>query len=192
MPRNHENGLNSRWREAQKQFTRALQAARSRAHASELDTLARRAALCNQWEQAVLAGKAIDTAAVTTEWRALPALTGAHAGTMERRFTQALKQPDDATLAGNLAEKQAACLKLEVLLELESPEACQAERMAYQIERLNASMKKDQSAQDSPEDLLLTALTTGAVPAEAAAEIEQRLNACLARHQRTGPDPGHS
>jgi hypothetical protein len=184
VPRNHENGLNSRWHNAQKQFSSALRAAKSRAHASELDKLARRAALCNQWEQAILGGKAVDTDAVTCEWNALPALSGTHGEAMNRRFMQALGRPDDTALSRNLAEKQAACLKLEVLLELESPEECRAERMAYQIERLNATMKKDQSAQDSPEDILLVALSTGAVPPEAAAAIEQRINNCLARHQQ--------
>jgi hypothetical protein len=53
--------------------------------------------------------------------------------------------------------------------------------MAYQIERLNASMKNDQSAQDLPEKLLLVVLSTGAVPAEAAGAIEKRLDKCLAR-----------
>jgi hypothetical protein len=44
-------------------------------------------------------------------------------------------------------------------------------------------MKKDQSAQDSPKDLLLAALTTGAVPADAAGAIEERINNCLARYK---------
>jgi hypothetical protein len=184
VPRNHENGLNSRWHNAQKQFSSAVRNAKSRAHAAELDNLARRAALCNQWEQATLAGNTVDTDAATCEWNALPALCGTHGEAMNRRFTQALSRPDDTTLSRNLASKQAACLKLEVLLELESPEECQAERMAYQIERLNASLKKDQSAGDSPEDLLLAALGSGAVPAGAATAIEQRINKCLARHQQ--------
>jgi exonuclease SbcC len=184
VPRNHENGLNSRWRDAQKRFSDALRAAKSRAHGSELDNIARRAALCNQWEQAVLAGDAVDADAATSEWNALPVISASSAEAMQRRFTQALTRPDDDTLSSNLAEKQAACLRLEVLLELESPAEYQAERMAYQIERLNASMKKDQSAQDSPGDLLLAALTTGAVPAGAAAAIEQRIHTCLARHRQ--------
>jgi exonuclease SbcC len=184
VPRKQERSLNSRWHEAQKQFRRALAAARSRARSSELDNLARRAALCQDWEQAVLAGEAPDAAAAAAEWNALPALNGAHAGAMEQRFSQALTRPDDATLAENLAAKQAACLKLEVLLELDSPAECQAERMAYQIERLNASMKKDTGAQDNPDELLIRVLGIGAVPAEAAGAIEQRIRNCLACRTR--------
>ena len=67
---------------------------------------------------------------------------------MDRRFTQAMSRPDDATLSANLAAKQAACLRLEVLLELESPPECQAERMAYQIERLNACLLYTSDAAD--------------------------------------------
>lgn len=182
VPRAHENSLNSRWRAAQQQFSKALKAAESRSQASALDNLARRAALCSQWEQAMLAGNTIDAEAIKAEWVELPALCSAHANAMEQRFRQALGQPDDTTLAKNLADKQAACLRLEVLLELESPPECQAERMAYQVERLSASLKNDQGTQDSPEDLLLAVLTIGAVPADAAGAIEQRIKHCLARH----------
>ncbi len=183
IPRKHEKKLNSRWQEAQKHFRKAVKAAKSRAHASELDNLAKRAALCNQWEQEILAGSAIDTGNVTSEWNGLPALTSANAEAMNQRFMLILTRPDDTTLSRNLADKQAACLKLEVLLELETPKEHQAERMAYQIERLNASMKKGQNTPDLPEDLLLTALTTGAVPAEAAGAIEQRIKDCLPRYK---------
>jgi hypothetical protein len=55
--------------------------------------------------------------------------------------------------------------------------------MAYQIERLNASLKKELDAQASPEDLLLAVFATGAVPAEAAETIEQRIGVCLARYK---------
>jgi exonuclease SbcC len=184
VPRKHENSLNSRWHTAQQRFTDALKAAESRSQAAELDNLARRALLCSQWEQAMLTGNTLDAHAIRAEWDALPVLSSAHAEAMEQRFCQALSRPDDSTLSRNLADKQAACLRLEVLLELESPQDCQAERMAYQVERLNASMKMDQGTQDSPEDLLLAVLTTGAVPADAAGAIEQRIRLCLARHLR--------
>ena len=120
-----------------------LKAAESRARDSELDNLAQRAALCHQWEQATLTGSTLDMESVNAEWNALPALSGVNAGIMDQRFDQALARPDEATLSDNLEAKRNACLRLEVLLELESPEDYQAERMAYQIERLNASLKKE-------------------------------------------------
>jgi hypothetical protein len=181
VPRKHEKSLDNRWHEARKHFSKALAAAESRAQASELDNIAKCAALCNQCEQAILAVSAIDTDGIKAEWDSLPTLSGANAEAMNQRFTLALTRPDDTKLSRNLAVKQDACLRLEVLLELESPKECQAERMAYQIDRLNASMKKDQSAQDLPEDLLLVVLSTGAVPAEVAGAIEKRIENCLAR-----------
>ena len=183
IPRKHESSLDSSWRAAQKQFSSALKAAKSRARDSEMDNFARRAALCHQWEQATLAGSTIDMDSVNAEWDALPALSPVNAGTMNQRFGQALSRPDDTTLASNHAAKQTACLKLEVLLELESPQEYQAERMAYQIERLNASLKKELDAQDTPEDLLLAVFATGAVPAETADSIERRIWECLARYK---------
>jgi hypothetical protein len=184
VPRKQEDALNKRWRAAQRQFSTALRAAEARARGAELDRLAARAALCTRWEQALLAGEAPDADHARTEWSALPALADADtARAMERRFAQALRRPDDGTLAANLAAKRAACLRLEVILELDSPPDCQAERMAYQVERLNASMKKELDAQDSPDDLLQAVLTTGAVPADAAAALEQRIAQCLARYR---------
>jgi len=182
VPRAHEKSLDSRWRAAQQQFSKAFKAAETRSQASALDNLAQRAALCSQWEQAMLSGNTIDPDAIKAEWDELPALSSAHANAMEQRFRQALSRPDDTILSKNLADKQATCIRLEVLLELESPQECQAQRMAYQVERLNASMKMNQGSQDSPEDLLLAVLTIGAVPADAAGAIEQRIKHCLARH----------
>ncbi len=184
VPRQQENSLDSQWRKAQQQFSKALKAAESRARASELENIARRAALCHQWEQAIVAGDTLDTEAVEAQWAALPAPSGSHAEAIQQRCRQALSRPDETTLSDNLAAKQAACLKLEVLLELESPVECQAERMAYQIERLNSSMKKDRSVQDSPKDLLLSVLTTGAVPADMAGAIEQRIGNCLMHYKQ--------
>jgi len=183
VPRKHEKGLENQWREAQKQFRKAVAAAQTRARASELDNLARRAALCNRWEQATLAGDAVTANSALAEWDALPAVGDATAGAMQQRFEQAFSRPDEATLSANLAARQDACLKLEVLLELDSPPECQAERMAYQIERLNASLKKELDTQDTPEQLLQSALTTGAVPAAAAEAIEARLATCLDRYR---------
>jgi hypothetical protein len=184
IPRKEEKRLDNRWRAAQKQFREALKAAQSRARAAELDNLAGRAALCHQWEQTILNGGAIDREAVKAEWEALPGLNEARTAAINERFAQVFERPADAALADNLARKQDACLRLEVMLELDSPPDCRAERMAYQVERLNASMKKELDAQDSPADLLLTALTTGAVPAEAAPAIEQRITTCLARYKQ--------
>ena len=183
VPRKQENSLDSQWRKTQQQFSHALKAAKSRAQASALDNIVRRAALCHQWEQSILADNAIDADSVKAEWDALPAPSGANAEALQQRFRQALSRPDDTTLSGNLTAKQDACLKLEVLLELESPKGYQADRMAYQIERLNSSMKKELDTQELPEDLLLAALTTGAVPADAAGAIEQRINDCLTRYK---------
>jgi hypothetical protein len=56
--------------------------------------------------------------------------------------------------------------------------------MAYQIERLNASMHKDPAAQDSPMQLLLLTLTTGAVPADAVETINERINHCLEHYKQ--------
>ena len=183
VPRKQEASLDKLWRSAQKQFTGAVEAAQNRARASALDNIAKLAELCDQWEQATLAGETVDVEAAKAVWDALPKASGDIAEVMQQRFEQAFRRPNDEILIQNLAAKQQACLKLEVLLELESPDDCQAERMAYQIERLNASMHKDPDAQDTPEDLLHNALSTGAIPADAVETIRQRIDGCLAHYK---------
>lgn len=182
IPRAEEKKLDRGWREARQQFRKALDAAGNRARTAAIDLLAQRAGYCNRWEQAVLAGETPDAGKIAAAWHDLPAQTGAAADAIEARFSHALSRPADSTLAENLAIKQDACLRLEVILDLPSPDDCQAARMTYQVARLNATMQKDLASLDVPEQLLLTALTTGAVPAAAADGIEQRIGRCLARY----------
>jgi hypothetical protein len=182
VPREQEKTLDKRWRDVQRQYRDAIAAARSRSQRAALDRLARRAALCDRWEQAVLAGAVIDTDAITSEWRSLPALSGDGVDAIGRRFERAPIRPDDATLAANLITKLDACLKLEVLLDLATPAEYQAERMAYQVARLNAALQKDRSALESPEDLVVKLLVTGAVPAEDAGAVAQRIRDCVTHY----------
>jgi exonuclease SbcC len=179
VPRKVESTLDKQWREARQRFRKALGKAEARNRRAGLDQLAQRATLCHAWEQAALTGQAIDAESARAQWQALPVLDDSRATAMEQRFLQACTRPDDDTLATNLDTKQVACLKLEVLLELPSPPEYQTARMAYQVERLNASLKKALDGQDSVEDLLYTVLTTGAVPAAAAGDVERRTLDCL-------------
>jgi hypothetical protein len=184
VPRKQEKSLENQWRNAQQQYSKALKAARARSRVSELECIARLASMCNQWEQASLSGDAIDRDTAQAEWDTQYTLTGDVAEAIQQRYQKAFKAPDDNELLRNLGEKQDACLKLEVLLELESPAEFENERMAYQIERLNASMHKDPAAQDSPMQLLLLTLTTGAVPADAVETINERINHCLEHYKQ--------
>ena len=184
VPRKQEKSLENQWRNAQQQYSKALKTAGARSRVSELECIARLASMCNQWEQASLSGDAIDRDTAQAEWDTQYTLTGDVAEAIQQRYQNAFKAPDDNELLRNLGEKQDACLKLEVLLELESPAEFENERMAYQIERLNASMHKDPAAQDSPMQLLLLTLTTGAVPADAVETINERINHCLEHYKQ--------
>ena len=184
VPRKQEKSLENQWRQAQQQYSKALKAARARSRVSGLERIARLAGLCNQWEQATLSGNPIDRDTAQAEWDKQYTPAGDMAEAIQQRYQKAFKVPDDNELSRNLEQKHNACLKLEVLLELESPAEFKAERMAYQIERLNASMHKDLAAQDSPAELLLLALTSGAVPADAVETINERINHCLEHYKQ--------
>ncbi|NNL06514.1 MAG: DUF349 domain-containing protein [Gammaproteobacteria bacterium] len=184
VPRKHEKSLENQWRHAQQKYNKALKAARARSQVSELELVARLAALCNQWEQAILSGNPIDRDTAQAEWDKQYTPAGDMAEAIQHRYQKAFKAPDDNELSRNLDQKHNACLKLEVLLELESPAEFESERMAYQIERLNASMHKDLAAQDSPRELLLLALTSGAVPADAVETVNERINHCLEHYKQ--------
>ncbi len=185
VPRKVENQLNSRWREAQKQFQAALKKAQSQAANTELANLLAGAELCNAIEQASLAGKPKDADKAKKKWEKLGSLSTQDQAPMDTRFTQALDAAANysaSQLDTHLTTKQEACLKLEVMLEVDSPAEFQKQRMAYQIERLAASMKKDASTQDSADTLLKLLCYTAAVPAQSADALQQRVQRCFERH----------
>ena len=162
IPRNAEKALMDSWRKAQKQFQASLSNAQQAQRKNAQNALFEKAKLCAALELKQQKGEAIDSAQATQDFAAITALSAELEPVMQTRFEHALSGK-----TGNINEITSAqlqrCLKLEVSLDLPTPGEYTKDKMAFQIERLNAAMKKDSQAQDKPAELKTALLTSGPI-----------------------------
>ncbi len=180
VPRKHEKPVQNRFNQMRKQFDKALLAGESAKQNEALNQLVAQSILCSQLEAAIQSGKSVDS--ITKKWPESDVLSQ-----MQQRYEMALQASagsgfDDKELNASHEAKLELCLKLEVHYDLDSPAEFQQQRMAYQIQRLSASMKKNTAAQDQPEQLIIQMLCLGAVPAEHSAAIQTRMQTCFDKH----------
>jgi len=99
---------------------------------------------------------------------------------LRSRLNRAIEdQLDKAILKGNTEAQLQRCLKLEVMLDLDTPPEYAKARMAFQIERLSASMSKNTRAQEDAASLREQLLTCGAVEADQYDAIRARIEPIL-------------
>lgn len=173
VPRKAEKALMDSWRKAQKQFQAALSQAQKSQIKNAQTALLDKARLCASLEQKQLKNGAIDSDKAKQDFDAITALSAELETAMKNRFKHALNTKSD-NISENTHAQLHRCLKLEVMLDLPTPDAYAKDKMAFQIERLNASMKKANQAQDNPADLKTELLTTGPI-------AEDQFNAIWAR-----------
>ncbi len=181
VPRKAEKALMDSWRKAQKQFKTALQNARQAQAKSAQTALLEKARLCSKLEQQQIKGEAIDTEAAAQAYAALPELSPQMEQALRKRLDSSCNStiPGSKLLKDNTAAQLERCMKLEVMLDLATPDAYAKDRMAFQIERLAASMKKNTQAQESAAELKSAILSCGAIEAEQYEVIWQRIDAIL-------------
>ena len=181
VPRKAEKALMDSWRKAQKQYKAALTTARQAQAKLSQNALLEKARLCADLEQKQQQGEPADAAAATLAYEALPTLSKEMESTLRKRLTQASESEPLAVaqLEKNTTDQLARCMKLEVMLDLPTPEAYTRERMAFQIERLSAAMKKSDQAQENASDLKAQLLTCGAIEPTQFETIWNRINAIL-------------
>ncbi len=200
VPRQAAAGLAQRWREARDAVVQARQAGLAAVEQGQRDLLARRAALCTGLEQAVLTSVPEPDAleALATDWAALGPLRDQRLqGDLTRRFEAALAAARDdgaardaflATAEANGQRRQALCLQLEVLAQVESPAELAKERMELQVARLSGRMGA--SARDpmaGAEQVLRDWYLCGPAPVDAALEARfERASAALDPTTATG------
>ena len=181
VPRKAEKALMDSWRKAQKQYKTALAKARQAQTKLSQNALLDKARLCSELEQKQQRGEAIDAPAAASAYAALPALSKDMESAMQKRFAQASegKPLVEAQLQKNTDDQLMRCMKLEVMLDLETPDAYTRERMAFQIERLSASMKKNVQAQENATDLKAQLLSCGTIQPSQFNSIWRRINSIL-------------
>lgn len=179
VPRAKEGALKSRYRKACDAFDATRRQRRDARQLQGLSALAERAALAAELEQAVLAGAADlseQAESVSSRWDALERATDKGLEAVEARFERALAsargdaaatQNLSASIAENLREREQLCLELEIATGVDSPAHLKAQRMAFQIDRLQASMSgTDKPSSAEIEGLLRRWHALGAVSAE--------------------------
>jgi exonuclease SbcC len=174
VPRKAEKSLMDSWQSAQKQFGEASKNAQKARARNAQNTLLEKARFCTAIEQSkqqtetLDAAETPDTPDTIKAYQALPPLSSDLEALFQKRLDAALNETayPDAVLRKNTDAQLLACLKAEVMLDLPSPEQYSKQRMAYQIERLSASMKKNAQAQENIETLKQQLLTTGPIQAD--------------------------
>lgn len=194
VPRQHEKSVLNRFKQIKKQFDENNATGGQTLRAQHKQQQFSLACLCDALEQAVITQKSTDD--IVLKWQDLSATISAVSSApadlaelakLTKRFDEAIKAVASGgfaaqDLANNLAQKQSHCLKLEVCYDMDSPQEFRKQRMAYQIERLSAAMKKNLISQEQPEQLISGLLSIGAVAADQAKAMAARIELCFNRH----------
>jgi len=187
VPKTEQRAISQRFEAAVEQFTRHEQALRRIGAQETFDNLRERSRLCAALE-ALLTNPTDDAGIATIQqaWAQLPGLPGPLMDPVQRRFAtvyQALHDPAQAqtlreTLEQHLKRKQTWCVCMEIIAGVESPPDQAQLRMTYQVARLSASLAggtavKSEAIYDA-QQLQEQWFLTGALPADAAAALDER------------------
>jgi uncharacterized protein involved in tolerance to divalent cations len=142
----------------------------------QLDQLRQKAALCVEVEQATEFDEAIQN-----RWQELAPLQNSEfENAIQQRFQKACNNAEDIVNPKGIEEKQAYCIRMEILAGIDSPpEAAQA-RLAYQVDRLSAAMTGGEKTSMNPQQEALEIekswYFSAAVSREQTQILEQRFN----------------
>ncbi|MDS4022717.1 MAG: DUF349 domain-containing protein, partial [Candidatus Competibacter sp.] len=187
IPKAEQRALGQRFEAAIRRFALHERSLRRTSARETFRHLRERAQACARLE-ALLGDPMDDTAIASTqrEWTSLPTLPAALLESMQQRFNvvcQALtgtpEQAQDlrANLERNLERKRIWCVCMEIVAGVESPPEQTQLRMEYQVARLSASLAGATAKADAiydPRQLQERWCLTGALPLEAAAELDAR------------------
>jgi len=169
------------------QFRRSMKKAKRVEMEQMLSVLEQKADICNALELSIgQANTATMIAANQKKWDTIEQTCGEHEASVQARYAAACKQLQNASAIDqshaeqsekNHAIKKNLCLQLEVLTEIDSPAEFARDRMAYNVDRLNAVMTRQTSQTDSNDEinaLLVQYWLTAAVPEEHHQAISDR------------------
>lgn len=185
-------GLENRFRGAKSTVEAAL-ASRARSKETAVwQTLAAKEKLCEELDHLVRGAEPGDGAGQLERWNALPALAGAAEKKLAARRDAAIRALGDGGAADALRLRMETSLKprldilleLEVLLGLESPQAYQADRLAFQVKQLRDRFKSAAAAgpEQAGERLLAWCEMPGVVESDDRGRVE-RIFAAVGRRR---------
>ncbi|MFZ1574922.1 MAG: DUF349 domain-containing protein, partial [Chromatiaceae bacterium] len=181
VPRQAAADLERGWRQALHQIRTGRQERLTAQRRQTLDLLAHQARVCSDLEQALEKGEDAmgALAAAEAQWQAL----GPHPDDqlrqgMDARFQRA-RDRGAADLgdqrAANARERAEICLSLEILAQIDSPPECAAQRLAFQVNRLQEHLA---TGEDNPlatsAHIIERWFLAGPAPAAEARALERR------------------
>jgi hypothetical protein len=193
VPRSAQPELAKRWKEAQAKVEHHLRARLAEQRRTDLNLLARKAALCERVERALETQTRAEPEAKEAEaaWQTLPKQRSADLqAAIAHRFQRALGAlKSGGEKLDNLREDFAAngkrraelCLHLEILAQIDSPLELTEERLRFQVARLTEHMREgEKDPLEGASRFLQEWYLCGPAPATAAATLEERF--LRARH----------
>ena len=183
--------LGKQYRAACRRATLAIEQAQRECNRRQLEQLRDKAALCTELESALLTTvlTAGELAAINQRWQQFELLDAETETAIARRFDlanraagrePAAERTLHEGLQSNLNDKNALCLQLEILAEIDSPSEFTKDRMAFQVQRLAAAMGARQTHAEPSDDvadidqLIRRYWLSGAVPSAQHATLEDR------------------
>lgn len=149
FPREQQEAIQKRYKAVCEHFKQGLTNAQVQLRRSSYQELWRRAGLCDELEDTLLASNQGDLfgAAPEAEWNsdrdvppaAQPALQARYDAVI--RALQAGQKPDAQTLLDNASQLQDLCIRLEIAAGVDSPAEDQKRRMELQVSRLSSGLQ---------------------------------------------------
>ncbi len=184
VPRQATAELDRSWRQALHQIQSGRQERLTAQSRHTLDLLASQSQVCSELEQALERGEdaTCAIAAAEAQWQALGPHPEdrLHQG-MAARFQRALESAawGPAELAeqraANARERAEICLRLEILAQIDSPPECAAERLAFQVNRLQEHLATGEgNSQVTSINLIERWFLAGPAPTTEAGGLERR------------------
>ncbi len=184
--RQQYKSLQQKFTQLTRAFDEAETAASIRHERLHLELLLQKAELCDQMEQQLCSQDA-DIGTLHEQWSALPALQAGIESRMQGRYQHIMEASSSggdaieqlcARCGDNLQTSQRLCLEMEVLLDIESPEAFLEQRREWQLTHLSTAMTgglaQNESSNENVRQLLEESCVNGPLPQESVASIRQR------------------
>ena len=189
IPRQAAAELDRGWRQALHQIQTARQERLTAHRRHTLDHLARQAQVCSELEQALERGEEARgaIAAAEAQWQALgphpeDRLHQGMAARLQRARESAARSPAELAdqRAANARERAEICLRLEILAQIDSPPECAAERLAFQVNRLQEHLATGEgNPQATSAHLIERWYLAGPAPAAEVGALERRFEQAL-------------
>lgn len=176
FPREQQDAIKNKFKAVCDQFKQGVKVAQVAERQQGFKELWRRAQLCDQAEQALLAANTDQLQQLQAQWNSDSAIPEDALALLQARFddaSNATQAPDEATLQENAGKLHDLCIKLEIAAGVDSPAQDQQRRMELQVSRLSSGLNQRAEAASGGEQVEALQIEWCAVGPVAASEREQ-------------------